>query len=589
MAITIVNTTLQGFGAGINLPAGDEVLVTRSGQILEQNEFAVGVVLNGNNDVTILGVVGGGRSAVQTPFTSPQGNNTVTIGDTGYAFSMTGSTTILMAGDGPNQLTNHGTIAASRSSAIELYGDGSRLNNTGTISAQDSGAILGGDTVTVLNSGTIQAGFIGLFGNLGNSSIVNTGLIQGGTYGVYLNSPGGNRLDNSGTIAGRVGLWLDQLGNDNHILNTGTIAGTTHGIQLRQVLGTTITNLGTITGGIDLGDDGALLFNEGRIEGGLSFTSFFANPGATQIRNSGQLYGDEFNVASYGHSQAEQVWNSGFIRGAVNLRDGDDLYDGRAGRLLGGVNGGIGADTILGGVDGEWLVGEAGDDVIVGAAGDDTIEGGAGADDLDGGAGIDLLDYFGGAVGVNVNLTSNLGFGGDAEGDLIVGFEAVAGTVMNDTLTGAAGAEKLMGRGGNDLLTGLAGGDRLAGGEGNDTLEGGAGADVLSGGAGLDRDRFVYSAISESTAATSGRDRITDFQQTLDWIDISAIDAIPGGTDNAFAFIGTAAFTGAGQLRYTVQGGVRTLVEAETTGDNKADFAILLNGVYTLSALDFIL
>ena len=89
-------------------------------------------------------------------------------------------------------------------------------------------------------------------------------------------------------------------------------------------------------------------------------------------------------------------------------------------------------------------------------------------------------------------------------------------------------------------------------------------------------------------------DDITDFAAG-DLIDISGIDAVAAfdingliikdAVNNAFAFIGAGAFTGAqGQLRYA--GGV---VEGDINGDTVADFAINVLGAPPLIATDFVL
>ena len=68
------------------------------------------------------------------------------------------------------------------------------------------------------------------------------------------------------------------------------------------------------------------------------------------------------------------------------------------------------------------------------------------------------------------------------------------------------------------------------------------------------------------------------------------LDAIGGGGDEAFSFIGTAGFTGVGQLRVT-QVGADTLVQGNTAGGSGAEFEIRLAGVTasSLVAEDFIL
>ncbi len=60
------------------------------------------------------------------------------------------------------------------------------------------------------------------------------------------------------------------------------------------------------------------------------------------------------------------------------------------------------------------------------------------------------------------------------------------GTILADTLHGAAGADALFGHAGNDVLYGLDGADSLHGDVGNDTIEGGDGADTIRGGHGND-------------------------------------------------------------------------------------------------------
>ena len=62
-----------------------------------------------------------------------------------------------------------------------------------------------------------------------------------------------------------------------------------------------------------------------------------------------------------------------------------------------------------------------------------------------------------------------------------------------------------------------------------------------------------------------------------------------GGGDQAFGFIGTAAFSStAGELRYaTAQG--NALVVGDVNGDGTPDFAILVKDVTNLTAGEFVL
>lgn len=270
---------------------------------------------------------------------------------------------------------------------------------------------------------------------------------------------------------------------------------------------------------------------------------------------------------------------------------GDDSLNGQAGNdvLDGGVGydtlyGWSGNDTLVGGDGYDVLAGQSGNDSLSGGIDDDYLQGGLGNDTLDGGAGIDWAGYEDAtsAVKVDLNLTGlqNTGGGGT---DKLISIENVYGSPFNDTLTGDAGANILSGGLGNDSLSGGAGDDILNGGAGADTLVGGAGADRLTGGDGA--DRFVYVSLADSTVAAP--DIIIDFVSGSDRIDLSRIDAITGGADNAFVFV--ASFTHkAGQLMTHIVNG-HYAVEGDVNGDGLADFTINVESATALKAADFIL
>src|SRR5262249_17853031 len=100
-----------------------------------------------------------------------------------------------------------------------------------------------------------------------------------------------------------------------------------------------------------------------------------------------------------------------------------------------------------------------------------------------------------------------------------------------------------------NTITGNTGSNVLNGGGGDDFLIGGGGLDYLTGSTGA--DRFVFNQGDIPGVTFNSTDQITDFSQASgDKIDVSGIDAITGGTDDAFTFIGNAAFSGvAGELR----------------------------------------
>ncbi len=277
-----------------------------------------------------------------------------------------------------------------------------------------------------------------------------------------------------------------------------------------------------------------------------------------------------------------------------------------------------------------------------GEGGDDLIFGGQGNDTIDGGTGVDTVDYSGFGGNVEVNLNNNGSPQTSGGGDVINNVENIIAGDFADRLTGragdgeirgGAGGDRIFGIGGNDMLFGegandfiqggngddfidggdgqdqLDGGnnndtilggndnslDRLTGAAGNDTLDGGGGRDILrgdsisggvvtTGGA----DIFDFNEVNDSLAGGL-RDIIRDFVQGEDLMDLSDIDAITGGMDDAFTFIGTGGFSGtAGEVRYAF-GGSHTIISADVDGDGVADFQIDLNGNITLAASDFVL
>mgnify|MGYP000048751620 CR=1 FL=1 len=95
---------------------------------------------------------------------------------------------------------------------------------------------------------------------------------------------------------------------------------------------------------------------------------------------------------------------------------------------------------------------------------------------------------------------------------------------------------------------------------------------------------------SESGFGVTKADILTDFTSGQDLIDLSLIDAdtsILG--DQAFTFIGNAAFTGLGQLRVGVDSTGHAAIFANTTGSLTADFQVSLHNNAALTAVDFLL
>jgi hypothetical protein len=149
----------------------------------------------------------------------------------------------------------------------------------------------------------------------------------------------------------------------------------------------------------------------------------------------------------------------------------------------------------------------------------------------------------------------------------------------NDTIQGSKNDDDLYGAGGADTISAL---------DGNDRLNGGLGADKLTGGKGA--DTFIFTGIGESGIALKTRDTITDFKHSEnDKIDLSAIGANSVlSNDQSFTYIGTIPFgvNATGQLRLDPKTGI---LYGSTNADSAPEFSILLSGVKSLVAEDFIL
>jgi serralysin len=276
------------------------------------------------------------------------------------------------------------------------------------------------------------------------------------------------------------------------------------------------------------------------------------------------------------------------------------------------ITGSVFADTLMG--DGlanvldsaagnDRLEGRAGADKLYGRDGNDVLIGGSGGDLLDGGTGTDTASYAGALAGVLADLKTATNNTGDAGGDTYTSIENLTGSAFADNLRGNDSANVLNGGGGNDVVYGrsgndqlltLDGADKLYGEAGNDTLDAGLGNDLLCGAAGTDTciggggaDTFDFNAISESVVG-SGRDIVYFNRADLDKIDLSTIDANSSTTSSneAFKFIGSAAFTGAGQLRFD---STTSVLQANSGGTLAADFEVKVVGVTSMQTSDFIL
>jgi len=396
---------------------------------------------------------------------------------------------------------------------------------------------VGSDTQTALASGGDAAGdtlnsIEGLIGSAFDDRLTGNSLdnvLNGGNGNDTLDGRGGNDTLDGG------------FGDDTLIGGTGvnTASFVSHDATLFP-----ITEINTITLGLGGAD-------------GVATRSEFLLPGGQQIIETDVLR-DITNVT--GSNRPETITGNE-LANTINGRGGNDVIDGGLGNdtLIGG--GGtdtvsfashdtgllvVGADTIrlgLSGADGSYLrlgivssipfqIGAVETDVLRGFAhvtgsdraenitgnesantiegrgGADRIDGGFGNDTLIGGAGIDTVSYASHdgntASGVTITLNSGSTDGsatatvaGQAERDVLRGFENVSGSNHVDTITGNNGDNTLEGRGGDDTLNGLGGNDTYDF-RGTTNL----GLDVINDTSGT--DRILINSVSDIARAVNG-------------------------------------------------------------------------------------
>ncbi|MCC1493628.1 calcium-binding protein [Cognatishimia sp. F0-27] len=243
--------------------------------------------------------------------------------------------------------------------------------------------------------------------------------------------------------------------------------------------------------------------------GGTGNDVFVAGDGADTMR------GEEGNdTVFYVLSPARVAVNLGvsFFQGG--------FADGDRGSGIENLSGSPFDDILVGNALANRIEATGGANTLRGEAGNDTLVSNAGPDLLDGGPGADLASYTGSGARVIINLEIGYAAGGYAAGDTLISIEQVQGTPLNDRIVGSNSGNRLFGEGGSDELNGAGARDLLYGGPGNDTLIGGTGNDV-----------FVF-------APGWDNDRITDFEDGADRLDVSALPGINAPGDLNFLDIG---------------------------------------------------
>jgi Ca2+-binding RTX toxin-like protein len=356
-------------------------------------------------------------------------------------------------------------------------------------------------------------------------------------------------------------------------------------------------NFGTVTGiggsprSLDFSNDGRILVTSQSDGIGINGASTFFNAGTIQVVAFQRAVGAEASgtvtnqgtiavrggtggaAGIYSHSADDTIDNSGriVVADSISPRDTVGISYGGGGQAEIHNSGTINAHT---------AIEERSDKPSWGATIENTgkiignIVLAITSDDSGRGDALDNSGIIRGSVFLGDGTDIYNGKGGRIAGVL-------HGGIDDDHLTGSGYADAFQGDAGFDTINGKAGADVLTGGADGDLLSGGLGADT-----------FVYRTAADSKGnEDQARDHILDFSHAdLDKIDLSAIDAIKGGGNDAFSFVGALdGHAGEVAIHHVKHTTNDYLLLADTDGNGHANLIILVTSATVLTADDFVL
>lgn len=292
------------------------------------------------------------------------------------------------------------------------------------------------------------------------------------------------------------------------------------------------------------------------------------------LNRDDDLGGDNTVDAGKGNDTVVNSFEGG---NEIALGKGNDIYVGTGFSFFNQI------DNVDGGAGNDQFFVSTLLSTYIGGNGNDIFRSNGHKNDFVGGNGNDTISYEfrheDSAVGdenVTIDLNAQAALTGSNSQENFSSIENAIGSLNNDLIIGSNSANTLMG---------LAGSDELQGKSGNDIMVGGLGQDFMFGEG--DADTFVFQAVADSSTVSSTRDIIFDFSRSAgDHIDLSGIDANTSLRGNqAFTFIGTAAFTGeAGEARFS-----NGVLSVDVNGNGTADMTVDVRGLTSMLATDFIL
>jgi Ca2+-binding RTX toxin-like protein len=494
---TVIFTGTTGVSVTLN-DAGTDVIVSHDGETdtLRSIENVQGTSgndsLTGNGQNNVLSGGAGGSDMLA----GGGGDDRLIGGGFTVATSFVVGTPASQPDITKPQATNNGSIATAINTAGAYDVDSNpNITSSTTIPHATINATATGGTLEYYRLDVTAAGAQAIFDIDGTGSLSDS-IIE-------LVDASGNLITSNDTGPGDPGTTT---GDDGYITYTFTAAGTYY------------VRVGRFTSGASAqpmvaGQTYQLHIS---LQGAAGSTVFTANNSSVLTADGGEgndvvmgTLGNDSMTGGNGNDTASFV--SAFTGGSATGVTVDLNLQGAAQNTVAAGN-----DTLVGF---ENLIGSSLSDTLTGDGNDNSIEGGLGADTLAGGLGNDTASYAGATSGVTVSLA-------------LQGSAQNTGSAGTDTLSGF---ENLAGSGFNDSLTGDSNANTVSGGAGDDTLNPGANAggtvDLLDGGAGSDTASFAGNA-SGVTATLNGA---TDGTATVAGLAIATLHSIENLTGGSGA------------------------------------------------------
>ncbi|EKR9894990.1 autotransporter-associated beta strand repeat-containing protein [Salmonella enterica] len=334
--ITAGNSSLVGIkSTAMELKVGVDNLVTNDGTIsaygtantygIHYGESTSGGVITNTGSITTTGG-GAGDASV---YVHGNGDGTI-VNNSGTMSSSVYGVYLDSARSKGHTLNNQAGGAISANTAVAINGNGNTITNQGKMTGVSDGLLISGNNNIVTTSGGEISGKNGIRVSKGSGNQITAksgSKITATSTGISIASGNNQVTTESGSaiVAKDNGILINS--GANNVTNGGSITATgssnSYGIQYNSGASGTITNTGTITAtGKGVGD-----------------ASVYAHGGAVTINNSGTMDSSVFGVyVTTGHTLNNLAGGSITANTAVQL-NGNNNTLANAGAILGDTNG----------------------------------------------------------------------------------------------------------------------------------------------------------------------------------------------------------------------------------------------------------